>query len=100
MVMYFDPVDFDSGIKLGTDRARSKLNDPGLSLSPTSRNQIRRVLNGWPHDVNGRFVELFVEMATLASVVREVYSEPPLIDDEVQSFLAYSSSFFNSFKHR
>ena len=97
--MHFDPNDFDNGIKLGTDRVRDKLNDPSLTLSPTSRTQISRVLINWPQNLHGRFVELFVEMATVASVGGK-YIQSRSLSTMNCSPLSLSSSFFNSFKHR
>ena len=98
--MNFNPTDFNNGIRLGTDRARSKFNNPSLSISYDSRLRMNNVLTIWPRDLSGRFVELFIEMGTLANLAREENSEAQLTEDELLSFLATSSFFFNSFKHR
>jgi hypothetical protein len=46
-----------------------------------------------------RFAELFGEMATVAVIAREAYGDPALGRDEILSYEAHSSAFFNSFRH-
>lgn len=48
---------------------------------------------------SGRFTELFAEMLTVAVVAREAYGDPELTEEEIDSYLDYSLSIFNSFRH-
>jgi hypothetical protein len=90
----------DDGINLGTDRARRYFKNYVLSLDTDARDRIERVLSAWPHDLSDNFVEVFVEMSTIASLARTHYNETPLTDDDIQAFLGHSVTFFNSLKHR
>ena len=98
--MKFNQIDFDDGVKRGTNRMRLHFKIASLSLAGSDRAKIDKVLSGWPHDLSESFVELFAEMSTLASLARSQYNEPPLTDDELKAFLTHSTSFFNSLKHR
>jgi hypothetical protein len=83
--MIVNQTNFDEGVRLGTTRANPHF--PTVSLDVSSRTKIRNALDKWPGDLHGRFVELFVEMATLASIARSHYTEPPLTEDELYAFL-------------
>jgi hypothetical protein len=98
--MEFDENDFDQGIELGTNRAQVKLENSGLFLPRRGRRLIRESLERYQSDLNGRFVELFVELATLASITRQEYDEAELTGAQMDEFLEYSILFFNSFTHR
>jgi len=98
--MEFDENDFEQGIELGTSRAQVKLENRGLFLGRRGQALIRDSLERFPSDLNGRFVELFVELATLASITRQEYDEPELTGAQMDEFLEYAISFFNSFTHR
>jgi hypothetical protein len=99
-IMTFDEKDFTEGVSLGTARARVKLDDNLLKLSSRRRMLIRGCLDRSSSELNGRFVELFVELTTLALITRSKYEEPDLADAELDDFLAHSISFFNSFRHK
>lgn len=87
-----------SGIRMGTRRATKGLGTE-LTLDEECVERLRDVLEAWPSDTNGRFVELFAEAVTVACLARALYNEPPLTKTEMTGYLGHSISFFNSFTH-
>jgi len=98
--MNFNEADFNQGVELGVAKARLKLENQRLLLSRYGRAIIRDSLERYTSDLNGRFVELFVELTTLATITREQYDEPELTKAQMDEFLEFTVSFFNSFTHR
>jgi hypothetical protein len=90
----------NNGVKMGTQRARQHFQNLSLNLDGQSRDLIETILGWWPNDLHDDFVELFIELATLASITRISNQEPLLTKDELAAYLAHSASFFNSFKHK
>jgi hypothetical protein len=50
-------------------------------------------------EVNGRFVQLFTELVTVATLSRDAFNESPLEPWEIEQFLEHAEGFFNSFRH-
>lgn len=98
--MNVNPTDVTNGIQMGTSRARRRFQNYNLDLDGLSRDRIETVLGWWPLELHEAFVELFIELATTASITRTHNQEPPLTEDEVAAYLAHSASFLNSFKHK
>ena len=98
--MKISQMDINKGIASGQERAGRE-----LDMSPTNpgeqfRKELDRALDGWPVDLSSRFVFLFVELATIASLSRQKYKHRSLTENDLRAFLGHCALFFNSFTHR
>jgi hypothetical protein len=50
-------------------------------------------------EASDRFIELFAEMLSVASIARYAYSDPVLTESDIESYLEHSYLIFNSFRH-
>jgi hypothetical protein len=50
-------------------------------------------------EMSARFVELFAEMTTVATIARAFYQDTPLQGRDLERYLDHSFEFFNSFRH-
>jgi hypothetical protein len=98
--MNFEVKDMAEGIGLGLKRARTRLPNRVLYRYAYDSKAISSCLSRCQNELNGRFVALFAELATIAMIARSEYEEPKLTDSELDDFLEHSISFFNSFTHR
>jgi hypothetical protein len=60
------------------------------------RTDVRSALGPWEEvPLQPRFVEFFIESASVAYIARRLYGHAPLTQDQLQSYLATSVEFFN-----
>lgn len=102
------PIDRDAvreGVQYGIQRIRNE-NERGSKLYqfdiiPNALEQsIATALEEWPESLSPRFVRLFAEVVTVATLSRSHYKHPPLQKEDLIGYLGHSTSFFNSFRHQ
>jgi len=59
----------------------------------------QELLSGPDVEASDRFVELFVELVTVAISARVTYTEPSVTESEISEYLEHSFAFLNSFAH-
>jgi hypothetical protein len=95
--LYLHP--FEEGVQIGIDRA----GNTGLEIPMDSlvnvRSTLAEALATWPEELSERFVTLFVENITVASIARFAYGDFPLKVEDIRGFLGHSAAIFNSFRH-
>lgn len=103
MTEVFDIPYIEEGVQAGIERASRYGLEASAEVIDNTVRMLLHVIEGWPSELNERFLILFVENTTVAAIARSVhYPEPfpPLGEDDLRAFLAHSAAFFNSFKHR
>jgi len=109
----------DEGIQAAIARAGEYGLEPTDWLVDLTRNALVSVIGAWPDELHERFIVLFAENVMVAATARERLepgriersmedrrsrrgeeSPDPFEEGELLAFLAHSTAFFNSFKHR
>jgi hypothetical protein len=108
----------DEGIQAAIERAEEYGLDASFELLAFTREALVSVIGDWPDELHERFIVLFAENVTVAAIARDRLehgriarrieyqenrgeeSRDPFEEGELLAFLAHSTAFFNSFKHR
>lgn len=94
-----DNMDIQHGIQRGFKRASDEI-DNAAGIDPELQEKLATALSEWPEELNPRFVRLFSEMATIASISRNTFDFPRLETVDIRAQLGMLALFFDSFRHK